>query len=63
MDVTVTAFMLTMISTSDPTLEASAPHWVAMLKFSMQKLQIRMHDYQGTMEDMEEYRRCISLHQ
>ncbi|KAK0387014.1 hypothetical protein NLU13_5328 [Sarocladium strictum] len=56
-DVTITAFMLTMISTSDPSLEASVPHWVAVLKFKMQQLQIIMHEFKGSTEDVEEYRR------
>jgi hypothetical protein len=58
-DATIAAFMLTMISTSDQSLQGSVPYWVSTLKFSMQQLHIKMHGYQGTTEDMEEYRRCL----
>lgn len=61
-DVTITAFMLTMISTSDPSLEGSVPHWVSVLKFKMQQLQIIMHDFHGSVEDVEEYRRYVPPH-
>jgi hypothetical protein len=56
-DYAMASFMLTMIGPSDSSVHASVPRWVAMLKFTMQKLQLAMAYQNLHGEEAEEWAR------
>jgi hypothetical protein len=56
-DYAIASFMLTMIGPSDQSVHANVPRWVAMLKFTIQKLQLAGGHQSLHGEEAEEWAR------